>query len=71
MTAQFDVIRQFEAIDPISGHVRRFEAGEMVTRDSGQFGPNFTIEADLTLYVVDRSTFESCCKFRNEPGSAY
>jgi hypothetical protein len=71
LTAQFNVIRAFEAIEPISGRLRRFAPGDLINRGSGQFGPNFTIEADMTFYVVDRATFEACCRFKNEPGSAY
>jgi hypothetical protein len=71
MTAVFDVIRSFVATEPIGGRERRFEPGDIVTYDSGQTGPTITIEADMSLFLVDRSTFKTCCEFKNEPGSAY
>jgi hypothetical protein len=71
MTARFDVIQAFVATEPISGRQRRFEPGEIVSLDSGQSGPTVTIEADLSLFLIDGSTFEACCKFKNEPGSAF
>ena len=71
MTLQFTVLREFEAREPISGRTRRFEPSEVVTSDTGQTGPTVTIEADMTIFVVDRATFKTCCKFKNEPGSAY
>ena len=71
MTARFDVIQAFEATEAICGRARRFQTGEVVTCDSGQHGPNITIEADTIRFLVDRSIFKTCCKFKNEPGSAY
>ena len=71
MTALFDVIHAFVATEPISGRERRFEPGEIVSLDSGQTGPTVTIEADMSLFLIDRPTFKTCCKFKNEPGSAY
>jgi hypothetical protein len=71
MTARFNVLRTFEATEAISGRERRFKPGDLVTCDSGQRGSTITIEADTILFLVDRSTFEACCEFRNEPGSAF
>jgi hypothetical protein len=68
MTLEFDILRAFEATEPISGRRRRFNLSEVVTCDTGQAGTTVTIEADTILFVVDRSTFKVCCKFRG--GSA-
>lgn len=71
MTLQFDVVRAFEATEPISGRRRRFDPGEVVTRDTGQAGTTVTFEADTILFIVDRSTFKTCCRFKNEGGAAF
>jgi hypothetical protein len=70
MTARFDVIQAFEAKEAICDRVRRFNPGDIVTCDSGQHAPTILVEADMTLFLVDRSTFDSCCKWKNEGGSA-
>ena len=61
----YDVIRAFEATAPISGRKRRFEPGDVIAYDMGQRGATVTIEADSSLFLVDRTTFKTCCKFRN------
>jgi hypothetical protein len=66
MTMEFNVRRAFEATAAISGRQRRFERGSVVTYDTGQSGPTVTIEAALSLFLVDRSTFETCCKPKNQ-----
>ncbi len=70
MTALFDVVQPFEAREAISDRLHRFEPGEVVTCDSGRKGPTLTIEADTILFLVDRSTFDRSCKFKNEGGGA-
>jgi hypothetical protein len=70
MTARFDVVQRFEAAEAICDRKRRFEPGEVVTCDSGQTGTMLTIEVDTIFYLVDRSTFRSCCKWKNEGAPA-
>jgi hypothetical protein len=65
MVQDFDVIRSFEATAPISGRNRRFEPGDVIARDMGQRGEMVAIEADSSLFLIDRATFKICCKFRN------
>ena len=65
MNQDFDVVRAFEATAAISGRVRLFEPGDKVGCEMGQRGPTVTIEADLSLFLVDRSTFETCCEWHN------
>jgi hypothetical protein len=65
MVQPYDVIRAFEATAPISGHKRRFEPGDVIAYDMGQRGATITIEADASLFLVDLTTFKTCCKFRN------
>ena len=71
MTLEFSVLRAFEATAPISGRQRRFEVGDVVMYDSGQTGPTVTIETGMSLFLVDRSTFETCCKFKNQGSGAF
>jgi hypothetical protein len=65
MVQDYDVIRGFEATSPISGRTRRFEPGDVIACDLGQRGEMVTIEADASLFLLDRATFKTCCKFRN------
>jgi hypothetical protein len=66
MTQPYDVILAFEATAPISSRKRRFEPGDVIEYDLGQRGPTVTIEVDASLFLVDRTTFKTCCKFRNQ-----
>jgi hypothetical protein len=66
MTLQFSVVQAFKAKSAISGRERQFEPGETLLADSGQTGPNATIEVDKSLFLVKRSVFETCCTFKNE-----
>jgi hypothetical protein len=70
VTIDYDVLRAFEAIEPISGRRRRFNPTEVVSCDTGQAGTTVTIEADAILFLVDLATFKACCKFRNQGSSA-
>jgi hypothetical protein len=71
VTQDYRVLRAFETTEAISGRKRRFEPGAAIKYDTGQAGPTVTIEADLSLFLVDRSTFETCCKPNYEGGSAF
>jgi hypothetical protein len=71
MTMEFDVVQAFEATMAVSGRLRRFEPGAVVTYDSGQEGPTVTIEADMSFYLVDRSTFKTSCKLKNHGTAGY
>jgi hypothetical protein len=71
MMQPYDVIRTFEATAPISGRRRRFEPGDVIAYEMGQRGPTVTIEVDASLFLVDRTIFKTCCKFKNAGGSAY
>jgi len=72
MIQDYRVLRAFEAVEAISGHPRRFERGDVVTCDAGETDPTgpilMMIEADTSLYLVDRSTFDACCEFKS-PGN--
>jgi hypothetical protein len=70
MMQPYDVIRAFEATAPISGRKRRFKPGDEIAYDMGQRGPMVTIEVDASLFLVDKTTFKTCCKFKNVGGSA-
>jgi hypothetical protein len=65
MVQDYDVVRAFEATAPISGRKRRFRPGDVIAYEMSQGGPTVTIEADSSLFLVDRTTFKTCCKFRN------
>jgi len=67
MTLFYDVVRAFKATEAISGRERLFEPGFVISCDTGQSGPTLTFEAHTTLFLVDRSTFKTCCKFKNDP----
>lgn len=71
MSIEFDVIHAFEATAAISGRAPRFEPGAVVTCDTGQDGSTIAIEADLSLFLVDRSTFKNCCKLKNQGTAGY
>ena len=62
MIKDYEVVRAFEATAPISGRRHQFEPGDVIACDISQDGPRVTIEADASLYLVERSTFKTCCK---------
>jgi hypothetical protein len=66
MVLEYMVTRPFTATSAISGRERQFEPGDSFLCDSGQSGATVTIEVDLSLFLIDRKTFETCCKFMNE-----
>ncbi len=63
MIHSYDVIRPFEAVAPISGWKRRFEPGDVVIYDTNVAGPTVLIEAGMSIFSVDRTTFKTCCKY--------
>jgi hypothetical protein len=66
MKQEYKVIQPFEAMEPISGAQKHFNSGEIVVCDTKRGGSTLTLEvgAALTTYfLVDRSTFENCCKW--------
>ena len=70
MSQSYDVVQAFEATAPISGRKRRFEPGDVIEYQLGQGGPTVLIEADASLFLVELSTFQTCCKFKNTGGGA-
>jgi hypothetical protein len=62
MIKDYEVVRAFEATAPISGRRRQFEPGDVIACEMGQAGPRITIEADSSLFLVERSAFKTCCK---------
>jgi hypothetical protein len=61
MATEWRVKSPFEATESISGRKRQIVPEEVVTADLFQLGPVITIEVDMTFFLVDSSTFRSCC----------
>ncbi len=61
MTEEWRVKSPFEATEAISGRKRQIVPEQVVSADLFQLGPLTTIEVDMTLLVVDSSTFRRCC----------
>jgi hypothetical protein len=68
MTQPYSVIQRFKATEPISCRERQFEVGDTVLYDIGQTGGSITIEFEWSLFLVERSVFKACCRFKNEGG---
>jgi len=66
VTATYAVVRKFKAKAPISGRERQFEEDETLTYKAGQTTAAVTFAFEGAFYLVDRSTFKSCCVFKNE-----
>jgi hypothetical protein len=66
MMLLYVVTRAFKATNPISGREHEFSAGDTFGCNSGQTSDTVTIEFEDSLLLVDRSTFKSCCKWKNE-----
>jgi hypothetical protein len=66
METLYKVIRPFKAMTGISGRERQFLLGETFVCDPALPGETITIEADEFLFLVDRATFKTCCKWKNE-----
>jgi hypothetical protein len=68
MKFRFSVVRPFKAVRPISGTERQFEPGEFVVRDTGQHGETIALEFEGSLFTVERSVFDECCRLKLETG---
>jgi hypothetical protein len=66
MKNAYTVVQPFRATTAISGRDRQFLPGEAVLCDPAQAGETVIIEVDEFLFLTDRSTFESCCQWKNE-----
>jgi hypothetical protein len=58
-------------MNAISGRERAFKPGETLLSDSGHSDGTVTIEMDKSLFVVERSIFETCCKRSNEGATPF
>jgi hypothetical protein len=67
MLQQFEVIKPFTALAPISGAERRFAAGE-ISFATAQSGTTLILTLFTDYFLVERSVFEACCKWGN-PGA--
>ena len=61
MDKEWLVKSAFEATEAISGRKRQIVPEQVVTADLFQPGPLTTIEVDMTMLLVDSSTFRRCC----------
>ena len=66
MTLAYEVFAPFVAADAISGKQRKFEPGETVLYDDTQRDPTVSIAFGDDEFLLDSSTFEQCCKFRDQ-----
>jgi len=62
MAKEWRVKSAFEATEAISGRKRQIVTEQVVTADLFQPGPVTTIEVDMTMLLVDSSTFRHCCE---------
>jgi hypothetical protein len=60
------VFAPFVAAEAISGKQRKFVTGETILYDDSQREPIVTIEFQGSQFLLDSSTFEQCCKFRDQ-----
>ena len=64
MTLAYSVTREFYGTNAISGRVRRFKLGETLACDVNQSSDaHVTLEIDSTLFLVERSIFDTCCVY--------
>jgi len=66
MEREFEVIRPFAAVTPISGAQKHFERGDIIVCNPAQSGPTITLHKAGNFYIVERSLFKACCKTRNQ-----
>ncbi len=66
MTLAYEVFAPFVATEAASGKERKFQPGETVLYDDSQREPTVTIEFQDSQFLLDSSTFEQCCKFRDQ-----
>ena len=64
MTLEFDVVQRFKAAKAISGAERQFEPGDTFLCDTEQRGATIAIEFGKSLFVIQRSILNTCCKRR-------
>lgn len=64
MKQLYNVIQPFTARAAISGREREFQLGETFLCDPAQAGADIVIEADEFLFLVERSTWAACSKFK-------
>jgi hypothetical protein len=69
MTLLYSVRHAFKATDPISGREQSLEPGDTLTCDSRQTGSTILIEINGLSFLVQRATFNACCKFKNQGGT--
>jgi len=62
MTLEFDVVQRFKAAKAISGSEREFKPGETFLCDTAQQGATITIEFGQSLFVIEHSILDTCCK---------
>lgn len=66
MTLAYEVFAPFVAAEIASGEERKFHPGETVLYDDTQREPTVTIASGDAQFLVDSSTFEECCKFKDQ-----
>ena len=71
MTRAFSVVHAFNATNAISGRQREFKPGETLLCDPGQADGTVTIEIQKSLFLVERSIFETCCKWKNDGAAPF
>ena len=62
MANEWRVKSSFEATEAISGLKQHIVPEQVVTAELFQLGPITTIEVDMTMLLVDSSTFRRCCE---------
>jgi hypothetical protein len=70
MTQPYDVVQAFVAEEAICGREHRFKVGDIIACEMRQRGNSIVIEFETTFFLVDRSVFDACCRFRNEGSAA-
>lgn len=62
MTDQrYRAVRQFDAVNPVSGRKRQIMPGEIFFAELLQHGPTISIKLDESLWLVEREVFKQCC----------
>jgi len=62
MAKAYNVLRSFEATDPISGCKHHVVPPAVVRCDLSESSSTVAFELDMTIYLVDFAIFESCCR---------
>lgn len=66
MTLAYEVFAPFLAAEAASGNERKFQPGEVIQYDESQREPTVTIEFENSQFLLDSSTFEQCCKLKDQ-----